>query len=399
MSDKEHNPTAPEEPVQPKDADPKLEATRQWVSIPQNSCNVRIGHGNLQRFGSDLITFVGKPHKAMLLSGENASAELVEHIFTEMTSEGFSVKRGSIPDGEEALKIESAPAIYRKLDEAGITSDDAIVVVGDAAQLDLVSFVAGGWCGGTPVAAIPLDVEALMCATVTPAGLTVGGHPGMVQGRNSIRNVFADFAVMSLEKSEQRSRALVTMVATAVSDTQNAFELLYNRRQDLADNNEIVWRDQFNESLRSRGRIVSSTSIAVRQSLEYGQTFARALKELTGDEFPNSTLFAEGLRFMARLACVEEGFSIDDMLAQDEVLETFGLGTVQATIDPDDLFRAMHRIAFMRSDRFMVALPRGFGRVRLATLDPESLKENLAAWCAQHAKLQTDSEQQTDTIR
>ena len=72
------------------------------------------------------------------------------------------------------------------------------------------------------------------------------------------------------------------------------------------------------------------------------------------------------------------------MLAQDELLSVLGLGTVSATVDPDALLHEMRACAHLRSNRFMLAVPRAFGRVRLATIEDARLKAHLEAWCAQH---------------
>ena len=359
---------------------PLAETTRQWVSLPGSSCNVRIGSGNLENFGHDLKSSVGKPAKAALLVSDKADPDFVQELLWQLNDAGFQALRGSVP-GEPTLS--AADELFGELDRLHITSDDLIVCVGAAPELSLVLYAAGAWCGRTPVCALPLDLEALVCATVTPEGISVGTHRDMVSGHNSLKNVFADFARIDLGPSEKRLHAYATMVATAVSDTEKAFEALYNRRDALAEADEVALREQVNETLRSRGRIASSTSVAVRQSLSYGVTFAEALSHLV-EGVPASTLLAEGLRFTARVAVTEEDFKVDDMLAQDELLSVLGLGTVSATVDPDALLHEMRACAHLRSNRFMLAVPRAFGRVRLATIEDARLKAHLEAWCAQH---------------
>lgn len=371
--------------AEPQEAPVLGEPTRQWVSLPGSSCNVRIGHGNLERLGKDLKSSVGKPQKAALLAADDADPGLLQKIFYQLTDAGFRAAKGSLPSGASALAFGSANGVFAELDRLEITSDDVAVVVGGAEQLSLASYALGAWCQGTPVCAVPLDMEALICATVTPQGLSVGAHRDMVRGKSSLKNVFADFGLIDLSDTEKRRRAFAVMVATAVSDTEKAFEALFDRREALAAGDEVALREQCNESLRSRGRIVSSTSVAVRQSLEYGAPFAQALRALVPAGVPESVLLAEGLRFMARVAVTEEEFKVDDMLSQDELLESLGLGTLSCTLSPEEILKAMRRAAFLHSNRFMLALPRSFGRVRLATVEDATLLAHLDAWCSQHA--------------
>ena len=97
---------------------------------------------------------------------------------------------------------------------------------------------------------------------------------------------------------------------------------------------------------------------------------------------PESALLADAMRFAARLSVAGENLSIDDMFTQDELLERLGLGTVKAAVDADELVAAIQKERFARTNRFMLALPRALGRVRLTAVETETLTEHVRAWCA-----------------
>ena len=65
-----------------------------------------------------------------------------------------------------------------------------------------------------------------------------------------------------------------------------------------------------------------------------------------------------------------------------ELLERLGVGTTEVPVDPEELTRALRAERFRRSRRFMLALPRSLGRVRLAIVEDDLLAEHVAAWCA-----------------
>jgi 3-dehydroquinate synthetase len=147
----------------------------------------------------------------------------------------------------------------------------------------------------------------------------------------------------------------------------------------------VVLCEQLQDTMKSRGKILSSTALALRQSITYGEAFAAALVRLVGPGLAPSTARAEALRFQARLACGDGLFSVDDVLAQDELLDRLELPMLQATVDPDELVAAVREERFARSNRFLLGLPRKLGRVRLAAVSDERIAEHVAAWCASRA--------------
>ena len=48
------------------------------------------------------------------------------------------------------------------------------------------------------------------------------------------------------------------------------------------------------------------------------------------------------------------------------------------------MIAALKAISFERSSRFLLGLPRSLGRVRLANVDEDLLKEHVSAWCTVH---------------
>ena len=103
---------------------------------------------------------------------------------------------------------------------------------------------------------------------------------------------------------------------------------------------------------------------------------------MAGPKVPASVLLADGMRFAARLAVATDALSVDDMFTQDELLERLGVGTTEVPVDPDELVAALRAERFRRSRRFMLALPRSLGRVRLSIVDDDLLAEHVAAWCS-----------------
>ena len=328
---------------------------------------------------------VGKPKRAFLLLEEGTDGEVREVCRRQLADGGFEAFECEAPAGVSARSLETLSAVAGSMAEAHITNDDLMVVVGDVDVLSLASYLCVQWCSGMPLAAIPTSQRALVDATVTPRGIDVAGRSELLSLRPAIKYAFFDIDLVSLDEvGEDALMSRVLMAVSAMCDSESAFSRLWDASEKLCACDHETLCEQLKDTVKTRGKILSSTAIALRQSIVYGSAFASALERLVPGIAP-SCARAEALRFQARLACGEGQFEVDDVLAQDELLERLELPTLQATIDPDALVAAVREECFARSNRFLLALPRKLGRVRLAAVSDKLLAEHAAAWCASRA--------------
>ena len=358
---------------------------RQWISLPGGSCDARMGTGVLDEASPLLKGAVGRPRVAALTFADGTDADLVELMRRQLTDAGFEVSQTSVPAGSQARTMDSVVALMGFLAEGGITSDDLVVAIGDADVLSLASYVCAQWCGGTPLVTVPINQTALLEAGITPRGIDVGSRERVLTLRPAVKHMLFDMGfALGDTVGEDALMARVLMVVTAMCDSETSFSKLWDRTEAICAGDREILGEQLQETLKLRGKIVSSTAIALRQSLSYGEAFAAALQRLVGDVAP-STARAEALRFQARLAAGEGHFEVDDVFAQDELLERLELPMLHATVDPQELVAAVREERFARSNRFLLGLPRKLGRVRLAAVTDELLAEHVAAWCATRA--------------
>jgi 3-dehydroquinate synthetase len=264
----------------------------------------------------------------------------------------------------------------------GLTADDLIVATGDADVCSVASYVATQWCAGTTLVTAPTTQLGLVEAAVTPRPMDAGGSQAMLSVRTGVKHVLFDTdVVFDSPMQEDVLMSRVLMVVTAMCDSEKTFERLWDRAEALCAGDAETLCEQLRDTVKTRGKILSSTALALRQSLSYGEAFARALMGLDATVAP-STARAEALRFQARLAAGEGMLAVDDVLAQDELLEMLELPVAQVSIAPDALIEAVRKERFKRSNRFLLGLPRKLGRVRLAAVTDELIAEHVAAWCA-----------------
>lgn len=379
----EPKPEAKAEPAAPA---PARRAVRQWVTLRNGSMDLRVGTGTLCDLPHALRSAVGRPHGCALVFEPSAPEEVVDTLRRNLSDQGFDLSVAEMPSS--TCDLSAVAALDALLAERGVTADDLVVVVGGYETLSVASFACSSWCGGVSLAQVPLDPASALLSGPTPRGLDLPGLPRVVAQNGSARFCAIDTEVSCRPVgTEEMAHAFAIMVQTAMCDSDRAFGRLWDAADELAAGDVAALATQMQDSVKTRGKVVASTSAAVRQSIGYGETFARALGTLVGESVPASALLADGLRFAARLGVATESLSIDDMLAQDELLERLGVGTTSAPVDADALVDALHAERYRHSRRFMLALPRSLGRVRLSAVPDETLAEHVGAWCATRPSL------------
>ena len=365
----------------PEPAAGELHRMRQWVALRNTSMDVRGGIGISGHVAKDLRTAIGRPHACALVGEAGLSAELVDAYHRDLSAAGFDVRPLEMPGG--GCDLVRAQALAGLLLEARITADDLVVVIGGEETLSCAALACSLWCGGVSLVEVPTSAPVAVTAAVTPRPLDIPGGPGMLRHDGAPRFSVVDVRLFDLDPThEELLHAFANMAATAACDSNKAFERLWDSADDLVAGDEQVILRQLLDAVKSRGRVVASTSAATRQSIAYGEELAGALRSVLGNTVPASSLVADGLRFSARLAVALDQLSVDDMFTQDELLERLGLGTTEAAVDPQALVAAMREERFRRTSRFMVATPRALGRVRLTAVPDELLEEHVTAWCA-----------------
>ena len=355
---------------------------RQWVTMPGGSMDARLGTGLVDRAGKELKSVLGTPRLAVLASTADSPADQVELVRRSLVAAGFSVQPLALPQGSDALSLSAAQTVLDALADMGATAGDGFVAMGDTGALSLASFVAKSWCNGMALMEYPLDLRAALEGSCTPLGFTVAGRPEMYTFPSATRFVYCDFDLMEPSLGgEEELYARALMVCGAVADAEKAFGKLWDNVEGFMGGDRKTRATVIGDAFRSRGRIISSSSVVTRDSLGFGRTFLRATRPLFSADVPSSTLFAEGMRFASRISAGMGEFAVDDVLAIDEMLDAFELGYVEdVPFSAEDLAQALKAECFLRTNKFQMFTPKSYGRIRLTTLTDELLAEHTGAW-------------------
>ncbi len=390
-----------EEPEE--DAKPVVAVRRQSIVLRSGACDMRVGPGVIDQIGNAAKTVAGKPGSVMLLHGEDVSDDVVETVRRSLVDQGFSkVAIQSVVAGRAARTLEEASKLYGELASANITPDDPIVVVGDADVLSLAVFVGSTWQTGAAVVALPTTLDGMVDVTVTPRPLDSATTPEVLRARGNLRYAICDTDLLPAPTSETSLMANAVMVAGAMAAGEANFSDLALRADGIMEGDAATLVEEILDITKARTRVASSTALAMRQGVLYGLSVGRALKACLAEqdaadarlavetEVSDARLLAEGLRISARLAAARQATDesvVDLVFAQDGLLEKFGLPEVACNVSAERLIEALRADEFSHSNRFMLALPLGYGRVRLNTVEDEMLSEHLGAWCRARKKL------------
>ncbi len=359
---------------------------RRSVSVPGGMCAVRLGHQALSVLGSSLVSYTGRPKRALVVAQDSLQDELVERICHQLSDAGYLPQLQRLGSGNDARSFESIASLFAMLQEASITSDDVVLAAGNSNVLSACSFAAGLWCGGVTCVFVPSDVASAIEPVATPLGIhTASDTASRVQNNGYPRLCIIDLDELSFElPSALLARAYMVSTAMATGDVQLGG--LGSRAQAIEQFDVDVTGEQILDTLRFRGRLACSNAVAMRQALHYGTSFAEALRRLA-PELNYGLCISEGLRFSSRLAAgLVEDFDIELIYAQDALLDRLGLDEVALHVEPAQLQSSLQKVCFERSNRFMLPIPHDMGKVRLASIPQELLVEHLEAWCASRAR-------------
>jgi 3-dehydroquinate synthetase len=364
--------------------DLRVEPIRQWVSLARGSCNLRVGHDAIELLGPVVKGASSTRRFCVLAVQEGTDEDVAERVRRQLTDVGCDVERIALPAEGACRTLDEARALFDVLAARAVTGDDLLCAIGRVDALSLVAHVASSWCDGMELCGVPLDLSSSLIASITPRGIDVAGKRELIAVKGHAKSFFVDLALMDLDPEAEDARlARAIMAQSALIDSEKAFSTLWDRANDLRAGDASALAEQMVDTLKSRGRVVASSAISLRQSIDCGVSFVRAMRTLAPG-VAESCLVGESLRFVSRLSAGKEQLAIDDVLAIDELLERLGIGSAICDVDPNEMFAALKAEHFLRSRRFMLGLPRALGRVRLATVEDELLREHTQAWCAVH---------------
>ncbi|EHR78709.1 3-dehydroquinate synthase [Thermococcus litoralis DSM 5473] len=304
------------------------------------------------------------PHRIAFLTNTT-----VERLWLEKAAEGIEEPiRIVIPDGEEYKSLETAVAIWKRLQEEGFTRKSLLIGLGGGVVTDIAGFVASTYMRGTLLGLVPTTLLAQVDAAI-------GGKTGVnFNGKNMIGTFYLPNFVLIAQ--ETLSTLPEEEIRNGLGEVAK-YALLDRNIYALTRNFEGINETLIKECALFKAEVVEKDLIegGLRRMLNLGHTAGHAIEKLSGYRIKHGLAVSMGLMVASKVG--EELYGFDSGKAE-ELLGRLGLPTGHP-------FRAKEILEEMRLDkkawygRITFVIPVEIGDVVVEEVDEAVLKRALEA--------------------
>ena len=316
------------------------------VELGPRSYPILVGAGALMSVGSELVRRkVGR--KAVLVSDPGIAALHAQPVLESLRAAGFDTVQASVPEGEDAKRLEIASRLWDRLLDAGCDRTSTVVALGGGAIGDLAGFVAATYMRGMNFVQIPTTLLAQVDASI--GGKTAIDHP---RGKNLIgafhqpRIVIVDPATLTTLREREFRSGLAEVIKHGI-----VLDAAYFRELE-ADIPSLLARDLptlervVAGSCRLKAQVVErdEREAELRWVLNYGHTIGHALEVATGfRRWVHGEAVSLGIAAESRLAQRLGIASGETAERQLRLLSAVGLPVKGLEVDPTTVMDALTR--------------------------------------------------------
>jgi len=365
---------------------------RQLINFQNRSVDVRVGLGAFEELSRMFASAVGKPKRAMVVWNAAVSERFGEVVDHALVDAGFAVPQLLLEVSPDGATLSDADVVFGALSANGITCDDLVVAVGDAATCSVVCWCANQWCGRTECALLPTTFDAMLTVATTMEPLVASGDHALpaIAVRPEPGLVVCNLDLVREAGPEDLKLGYAVLVGTMLSSSKSRWNQFSETVPEILAGEEVALVNAVQWSQTARKDVLMATNPSARHALDFGKTGERTLRVCLGKaaaQVPAYQLLSEGMRFEARLAHDACDFDIDYVFELDDCLEDFGIEELAFHLEPAAFIAEFRRQQFARSNRTMLPLPAALGAIRLNAVDDDVLERHAAAYLASRKEL------------
>lgn len=365
---------------------------RQLINFQNRSVDVRVGLGAFEELSRMFASAVGKPKRAMVVWNAAVSERFGEVVDHALVDAGFAVSQLLLEVSPDGATLSDADVVFGALSANGITCDDLVVAIGDAATCSVVCWCANQWCGRTECALLPTTFDAMLTVATTMEPLVASGDHALpaIAVRPEPGLVVCNLDLVREAGPEDLKLGYAVLVGTMLSSSKSRWNQFSETVPEILAGEEVALVNAVQWSQTARKDVLMATNPSARHALDFGKTGERTLRVCLGNaavQVPAYQLLSEGMRFEARLAHDACDFDIDYVFEVDDCLEDFGIEELAFDLEPEAFIAEFRRQQFARSNRTMLPLPAALGAIRLNAVDDDVLERHAAAYLASRKEL------------
>ena len=346
------------------------------VNLGPRAYPILVGAGALAAVGPELAKRkVGR--KVVLVSDPGIARLHGDPVVRSLRQAGFDVVQVSVPDGEEAKRLEIASGLWDRLLDAGCDRTSTVVALGGGAVGDLAGFVAATYMRGMNFVQAPTTLLAQVDASI--GGKTAIDHP---RGKNLIgafhqpRVVIVDPAVLTTLPEREFRSGLAEVIKHGIVLDAGYFQELEDGIPSLLARDLATLERVVAGSCRLKAQVVErdEQEAELRWVLNYGHTVGHALEAATGfRRWAHGEAVSLGIAAEARLA---ERLMIGNVNATERqlrLLAAVGLPIKGLDVDPARVIDALARDKKSRDGRVSFVFAPEIGSFRIVPDVPPDL--------------------------
>lgn len=365
---------------------------RQLINFQNRSVDVRVGFGAFEELSRMFASTVGKPKRAMVVWDAAVSERFGEVVDHALVDAGFAVSQLLLEVSPDGATLSDADVVFGALSANGITCDDLVVAIGDAATCSVVCWCANQWCGRTECALLSTTFDAMLTVATTMEPLVASGDHALpaIAVRPEPGLVVCNLDLVREAGPEDLKLGYAVLVGTMLSSSKSRWNQFSETVPEILAGEEVALVNAVQWSQTARKDVLMATNPSARHALDFGKTGERTLRVCLGNaavQVPAYQLLSEGMRFEARLAHDACDFDIDYVFEVDDCLEDFGIEELAFDLEPEAFIAEFRRQQFARSNRTMLPLPAALGAIRLNAVDDDVLERHAAAYLASRKEL------------
>jgi len=271
-------------------------------------------------------------------------------------------------DGETAKNLRTVEAVARTLARAGADRHSLLIALGGGVVGDVAGFVAASYLRGVALVQIPTTV-------VAQVDSAVGGKTGvnLPEGKNLVgafyppRLVLVDPEVLKSLPDREFRGGLAEVIKYGVIDDARFFSFLEEHINEILDRRPEPLEHVIRRSIEIKAKVVSADEreSGLRESLNYGHTFAHALESTTRyRRFQHGEAVAWGMMCAALLGHEVIETPADDVARIIALVRQIGPLPAWPAVSAAKLFEAMNADKKTKFGNVRFVLSERIGRAR-----------------------------------
>jgi 3-dehydroquinate synthase len=338
------------------------------VNLGSRAYRILVAVGALGTVGAELANLrVGR--KAVLITDPAIDRLHGEPVARSLAGAGFDLIRLSVPEGEQAKRLDRARELWDRLLDAGCDRSSTVVALGGGAVGDLAGFVAATYMRGMNFVQVPTTLLAQVDASI--GGKTAIDHPrakNLIGAFHQPRLVLVDPAVLSTLPDREFRSGLAEVIKHGIvldagyfRDLEQSIPALLAR--DLPTLERVVAG-----SCRLKAQVVErdEQEAELRWVLNYGHTIGHALEAATSfTRWAHGEAVALGIAAESQLA---ERLGLAAPATRERqvaLLRAVGLPVAGLGAEPAAVVEALSRDKKARDGRIPFVLSPEIGRFQL----------------------------------